>query len=386
MQLNLGMKIRELRRRDGRTQEALADALGVTSQAVSRWEAGGSYPDMQMIPAIANYFGITIDELFGYQNNRDAKIDKIIDQFNSFNIYARADDDWVDECVAVLREGLADFPQNERLLITLADALSEAGWRRYHEWIDYDDEGFVRRNYDRHKQNDFWTEAIKICENLTVNATDSTIVTKANSILVLLYKNRGETEKAISCAERMPALKDCREILLAGATDGKQQAMYNGEFLLEAARWFSKQLVYGLMANRKNYDSDMPIEKLKGAIDIFFLICDDGNLGKRHDDLIGLYLYLSRLQWERGYHDEAFVSLDAALEHARALETLGDGKEHSLTAPLVSSVKFNAGEYTGIAKLLPDDWPGWWSPDYSEIKKEIEKDPRWQAWVERTQS
>ena len=85
MQLNLGMKIRELRRRDGRTQEALADALGVTSQAVSRWEAGGSYPDMQMIPAIANYFGITIDELFGYQNNRDAKIDKIIDQFNSFN-------------------------------------------------------------------------------------------------------------------------------------------------------------------------------------------------------------------------------------------------------------------------------------------------------------
>ena len=85
MQLNLGMKIRELRRRDGRTQEAVADPLGVTSQAVSRWEAGGSYPDMQMIPAIANYFGITIDELFGYQNNRDAKIDKIIDQFNSFN-------------------------------------------------------------------------------------------------------------------------------------------------------------------------------------------------------------------------------------------------------------------------------------------------------------
>ena len=65
MQLNLGNKIRELRRCDGRTQEALADAIGVTSQAVSRWESGGSYPDMELIPSIANYFGISIDELFG---------------------------------------------------------------------------------------------------------------------------------------------------------------------------------------------------------------------------------------------------------------------------------------------------------------------------------
>jgi transcriptional regulator with XRE-family HTH domain len=61
MQLNIGAKIRELRKRDGRTQDALAEALGVTAQAVSRWESGGSYPDMEMIPAIANYFHISID-------------------------------------------------------------------------------------------------------------------------------------------------------------------------------------------------------------------------------------------------------------------------------------------------------------------------------------
>ena len=42
MQLNLGTKIRTLRQRDGRTQDALAEALGVSAQAVSRWESGGS--------------------------------------------------------------------------------------------------------------------------------------------------------------------------------------------------------------------------------------------------------------------------------------------------------------------------------------------------------
>ena len=78
MQLNLGTKIRELRRRDGRTQETLAEALGVTPQAVSRWESGGSYPDMEIMPSIANYFGVTIDALFGYHNDREIKIDAII--------------------------------------------------------------------------------------------------------------------------------------------------------------------------------------------------------------------------------------------------------------------------------------------------------------------
>ena len=78
MQIRIGDKIRELRLRDGRRQEDLANALGVTNQAVSRWEANGGYPDMEMIPAIANYFGITIDELFGYHGEREEKIASVI--------------------------------------------------------------------------------------------------------------------------------------------------------------------------------------------------------------------------------------------------------------------------------------------------------------------
>jgi transcriptional regulator with XRE-family HTH domain len=221
MQITIGQRIRDLRRRDGRTQEALADALGVTGQAVSRWEAGGSYPDMEIVPSIANYFGVTIDELFGYENERDKKVDAIIAKIDSFGIKARGDDKWVDECVSILREGLAEFPQNERLMITLADTLSEAGWRRHKEWLYYDDEGYIQHNYDVHKKNEYWAEAVKLCETLVGTTRDNMIQTRAIHILVLLYRNFGENEKAVAYANRMPELKNCRELMLCAAADGK---------------------------------------------------------------------------------------------------------------------------------------------------------------------
>ena len=119
MQLDLGQKIRELRRRDGRTQEALAEALGVTSQAVSRWEANGGYPDMEIIPSIANYFGISIDELFGYDNDRSKKIDELAAKIDNMNFQNNGVDINIDECIALAREALIEFPGNKKLCFAL---------------------------------------------------------------------------------------------------------------------------------------------------------------------------------------------------------------------------------------------------------------------------
>ena len=380
MKLNIGNKIHELRKEKGVSQETLAAALGITGQAVSRWEAGGSYPDMEMIPAIANYFGISIDELFGYMSDRDVKIDAVIEKVNSYHIGGRGDDEWVDDCLAVIREGLIEFPQNERLLITLAETLSEAGWRRHKEWVYYDEEGFMRHNYDVHRKNEYWSESIKVSEQLAATASDNTIVTRATYLLVMLYRNLGENDKAIICAERMPKIEHCREMMLSLAADGKQEAAYIGDLLLKMTSRFSQQVVYGLISNVHHFESDMPIEKIKGVISLFDLLCDDENYGEYNGNLIQLNLYLSRLQWERGYHDEAFESLDKALDHARALEKLLDGGEHYFTAPLVKFVKCKSGESERIAEGLPQDWPRWVNPDYSQVEKEIKSDPRWDMW------
>lgn len=62
--MDMGKEIRRLRNDRGLTQEALAAALNVTAQTVSKWECGNSIPDVQLLPEIAVYFGVSIDQLF----------------------------------------------------------------------------------------------------------------------------------------------------------------------------------------------------------------------------------------------------------------------------------------------------------------------------------
>ena len=73
--MELGNQIKALRQRKGVTQEALADHLGVTAQAVSKWERGSASPDIALLPALSAYFGVTIDELFAL--SEDTRMERI---------------------------------------------------------------------------------------------------------------------------------------------------------------------------------------------------------------------------------------------------------------------------------------------------------------------
>ena len=67
--LKIGTKIKTLRREQKVTQEGLAVALGVTPQAISRWEGEGGYPDIELLHALADFFSVSVDELIGYRQS-----------------------------------------------------------------------------------------------------------------------------------------------------------------------------------------------------------------------------------------------------------------------------------------------------------------------------
>ncbi len=64
-ELTMGARIARSRKEKGMTQEALANALGVSNQAVSKWEGGVCCPDIQLLPSLCDTLGLTLDELFG---------------------------------------------------------------------------------------------------------------------------------------------------------------------------------------------------------------------------------------------------------------------------------------------------------------------------------
>ena len=73
--MEIGNQIKLLRQRKGVTQEAMAEHLGLTPQAISKWERDAATPDIALLPEISAYFGVTIDELFALSD--DTRMERI---------------------------------------------------------------------------------------------------------------------------------------------------------------------------------------------------------------------------------------------------------------------------------------------------------------------
>ena len=108
--MNLGNKIRELRRARNLTQEQLAATLNISPQAVSKWEMGASYPDMTMIPTLAALFKVSLDVLFDFDvRNIDKEIEAIRLEYNKYfwNNFEKAEQ--------ILLDGLKLYPASVQL-------------------------------------------------------------------------------------------------------------------------------------------------------------------------------------------------------------------------------------------------------------------------------
>jgi transcriptional regulator with XRE-family HTH domain len=189
----IGNKIKSLRNKRAVTQEHLAEYLGITAQAISRWESGTCYPDIELLPAIADYFSVTVDDLLCIDKSK--KKEKIEGFIKSADTSQRAGN--FDEAVNILRLALKEFPSSFLLQAELACAL-----------------GCIDNGQKISK--DLCEEVIILCSHILDDCLEDTLRLRAKAILCYVYaKHLEELEKAKQIADSLPPLYQCREVAMA---------------------------------------------------------------------------------------------------------------------------------------------------------------------------
>jgi len=374
MQLNLGTKIRELRRRDGRTQDNLAEALGVTAQAVSRWESGGSYPDMEMIPAIANYFHISIDELFGYHDEREEKIKTVLGSASEtitkqgYSMHRGCLSKDFLEVVDMLRDASEEFPNEPKILLMLARALWMWGWSEYGAQGKANEaSGVIEDDTEYHARNVYWQEAIRAYEKMLRSDPAAEDREAAIHQLTSLYCHMGEYEKAKILANKQNSINICKEILLPLATDGEEKVRYQGERLTALMGNLHFAIAESIALRPPVQASGYGNQLLLAFTNLYETLFIDGRFGKYHADLGNLYLLLTSYEIDnKGSMKKALEYFNKAFTHYNESVRIYNKGNYKYTAPLVSGLKpLEKGDHAPVDmgtfwkdkfKMLPDDF------------------------------
>ncbi len=189
MNIHIGEKIRSLRKGKNISQEVLAQYLGVSFQAVSKWENGDTMPDVAMIPALASFFGVSTDELFNF--NLMELEEKVMDICREA---ARYRDNDPEKAEQLLRSGLKQYPGNDIILNNLL---------------------YTMRSRERSD------EVITICKSiLEVTKTDE-VKYDVLRIMAETYHEMGQQELVKPTLEQIPELYFSKLELTADLLDGE---------------------------------------------------------------------------------------------------------------------------------------------------------------------
>lgn len=173
MKISIGENIKKFRKERDITQEKLAETLNISVSAVSKWEREETYPDITLIFPIAHYFGVSVDELMGY--NRERTEQDIQDIIKKYNCLARNYQNTRD----FITEAYKKYPNDYRIMnMYMWDIVSYA---------DCKDETLLKH----------FDEFTSICHRILDGCNDAKIILDAKNMKAKLLKAQGKVDEAI---------------------------------------------------------------------------------------------------------------------------------------------------------------------------------------------
>ena len=175
MEITIGANIKRLRVTKSVTQEQLAEAMNVTPAAVSKWERGETYPDITLLQPLAYYFGVTLDDLMGYDEKKvDQTIEELIAEF--WRVYRQ---DWR-AANKLIEDAYRVYPNDYRVMFRYM-------WSR----------GVNDAEPDLDLALKYKDEFTRICDKIIGGCTDGRLRLGAWKMKAILLHAEGKTEEAL---------------------------------------------------------------------------------------------------------------------------------------------------------------------------------------------
>ncbi len=327
MNINIGTTIKNLRTKKQITQKQLATYLGVTEQAISRWESGGGFPDIQLLPAIASYFSVTTDTLLGIDmTEREARLAEIRRKIDEA---CELGGESTEDTIAKAREWAAQFPGEEDIQKNLADEIC-----KYTMWDEKPKMGLLR-------------EAEKIYCTLIDTTTDTEFRNQVIEVLTALYCiGFKDPLRADACADKLSSMKYCRESVKTNVFSAWVQDHPEDDHLLVHYQDYMERLlsslysaVYPYVINHIPNTPDRWDEKIRyfdWLIDLFKNFFGE-NMLDYGGNVASLHRFIATYTVAQGKVEETLDHLEKMTEYAIKADKAkpGDAYTSSFTDKLV---------------------------------------------------
>lgn len=316
--LKIGEKIKELRRAQDVTQEKLADYLNISYQAVSKWENGLALPDITLLPKLANFFGVSTDELLDLRaSENETELRRYEKEYHELGRKGK-----ILEKIELSRKVLDLYPRNFQWMLNLAYGL-----------VSYNS---TTEQQEYTKEHKFIDEAISLCEKILEDCTVDSIRHSAIQILCYNYPTVDKKEDAIKLAEDMPNMLLSKEMLLSHIYSGRErlkQEQNNLRFMIH----YCSSILY-LMAWESDLNQEFTIDERINTLETAIKL-NQMMLGNDEKEVLyngQLYLYhfvIARFYCEKNLPDKVFEYLSLAEKYAETCDnamSLGEQKYKSL--------------------------------------------------------